>query len=187
MPLAKGRFLIRAVPAVIVIYTHAAIPTCMPAGMVINNLKDALLTIVEILESAQKEIAFLVHPSVFSIAGASYDTVPRAKRFIQDGGRLRGITTVTRTNIEETRMRLAMGEDLRHSGLNYEIFMIVGDKQQSLSSINIGVGEYTLDTPMTAFWSKSPEYAEYLLTAFESVWSQAVPAEERIQELLEQR
>lgn len=158
----------------------------MPAGMVINNLKDALATIVEILESAQNEIAFLVHPSVFSIAGASYDTMPRAKRFIQNGGRLRGVTTVTRTNIEETKMRLAMGEDLRHSDLNYEIFMIVGDRQQSLSSINIGVEEYTLDTPMTAFWSESPVYAEYLLASFEQVWSQAVPAKERIEELLKQ-
>jgi hypothetical protein len=65
--------------------------------------------------------------------------------------------------------------------------MIVGDKQQSISAINLGVQEYTLDTPITAFWSESPNYAEYLLTSFENIWCQAVPAEERIQELLKQR
>jgi hypothetical protein len=64
--------------------------------------------------------------------------------------------------------------------------MIVGDKQQSLSAINLGVQEYTIDTPITAFWSESLNYAEYLLTSFENVWSEAVPAEERIQELLKQ-
>ncbi len=105
---------------------------------------------------------------------------------MQNGGTLRGITTVSPTNVEETRMRLSMGEDLRHSDPHYEFFMIVGDRQQSLSAINIGVQEYALDTPITAFWSEDPTYAEYLLTSFEDAWARAVPAEKRLQELLEQ-
>ncbi len=155
----------------------------MPAGITINNLKDALAIVVQIIESAQHELIFIVPPSIFSIAGASCNTMPRAKRFMQNGGVMRGITTVSPTNIEETRMRLAMGEDLRHSDLHYEIFMIVGDRHQSLSAINIGVYEYTLDTPVTAFWSEDPTYAEYLLTSFENAWSHAAPAEQRVQEL----
>ncbi len=158
----------------------------MPAGTAINNLRDALAIVVKVIESAQREIMFLVPPSVFSIAAASCDTMPRARRFMQNGGVMRGITTVSATNVEETRMRLEMGEDLRHSDLHYEIFMIVADRLQSLSAINIGVREYTHDTPITAFWSESPVYAEYLLGSFENAWSQAVPARERIQELLRQ-
>ncbi len=104
---------------------------------------------------------------------------------MQHGGVVRGITTVSHTNVEELQMRLAIGEELRHSDLYYEIFMIVGDKQQSLSAINIGVHDYTFDTPVTAFWSENPTYAEYLLTSFENAWSRAVPAEERIQKLLQ--
>ncbi len=80
-------------------------------------------------------------------------------------------------------MRLSLGEDLRHSDLHYEVFMIVGDRRHSLSAINIGVEEYTLDTPITAFWSESPTYAEYLLASFENVWSRAVPAAQKIEEL----
>ena len=83
-------------------------------------------------------------------------------------------------------MRLEMGEDLRHSDLHYEIFIIDADSVQSLSAINIGVREYTQDTPITAFWNESPVYAEYLIGSFENAWSQAVPARERIQELLKQ-
>ncbi len=123
----------------------------MPAGTAINNLRDALAIVVKVIESAQREIVFLVPPSVFSIAAASCDTMPRARRFMQNGGVMRGITTVSATNVEETRMRLEMGEDLRHSDLHYEIFMIVADRLQSLSAINIGVREYTHDTPITAF------------------------------------
>ncbi|MGZ4919607.1 MAG: hypothetical protein ACXV5D_06385 [Halobacteriota archaeon] len=149
-----------------------------------NSLADALAEVVTLFESAQHELVFLVPPSVFSIAGAAYGTAPRAKQFIQNGGVMRGITTVSPANVEETRMRLAMGEDLRHSDLHYEIFMIVGDKQQSLSAINIGVNDYTLDTPLIAFRSGDPTYAEYLLTSFENAWSQSIPAEQRIQELL---
>jgi hypothetical protein len=83
-------------------------------------------------------------------------------------------------------MFLDAGEDIRHSDEGHELFMFVGDKQQSISSLNIGVKEFTLDTPVTAFWSDSPNYAEYLVTSFENAWSEAIPAKERIKELLEQ-
>ncbi|MDD1720444.1 MAG: hypothetical protein LUP95_00415 [Euryarchaeota archaeon] len=155
-----------------------------PGGTVINGVEDGIAVIAEIFESAKHEIAFLSPPSVLSIAG-TFDSVENARRFIQNGGVLRGITTVSPANVEETRTRLAIGEDLRHSDLHYEFFMMVGDRQQSLSAINIGIDEYTLDTPLVAFWSDDPTYAEYLLTSFENAWSQAIPAEERIQELSE--
>ncbi len=83
-------------------------------------------------------------------------------------------------------MRLDVGQDLRHCDALSEIFMFVGDRRQSVSMINIGAQEYTLNTPVTAFWSEDPTYADYLLASFETTWSQVVPAEERIHELLEQ-
>lgn len=155
----------------------------MPAGSVIKSVKDAIAVVLGIFESAENEVVFLTPPSFVSLAG-SYGTIEGAKRFRQNGGVLRGIIPISRANIEAAQMRLDIGEDLRHSDQFHEIFMIVGDKQQSLSAINLGVREYTLDTPITAFWSESSSYAEYLLTSFEKEWSEAVPAEERIQELL---
>jgi hypothetical protein len=122
---------------------------------------------------------------VFSIAGTSFNTVQNAERFIQNGGEMQGITTISRANAEETRIRLGIGEDLRHSDLHYEFFMIVGDRQQSLSAMYVDVEEYTLDTPIVAYKSGDSTYAEYLIVGFEKAWSEAVSAEERIQELLE--
>jgi hypothetical protein len=157
----------------------------MPSGTVITSIKDTIAVVLAIFESAKHEIVFLTPPSLVSLAG-TYGTMERAKLFIQNGGVLRAIIPISRDNVEGARMRLDFGEHLRHNDQFHETFMFVGDKQQSISAMNIGVREYTLDTPITAFWSDNPAYAEYLLTSFESVWSEAIPAEERIQELLKQ-
>jgi hypothetical protein len=154
----------------------------MPSGTVINSIKDAIAVVLGIFESAKNEIVFLTPLSVASL-GSTYNAMQSAKQFIQNGGVVRAIMPISRDNVEGARMRLDIGEDLRHSDQFHEIFMIVGDKQQSLSAINLGVQEYTLDTPLTAFWSDSPSYAEYLLTSFENAWSEASPAEEWIKEL----
>ncbi len=145
-----------------------------------------MAVIVEIFETATQEIDFIVPPSLLSVAGTSFDTMQSAKRFIEDGGVLRGITTITPTNAEEMQMRLDIGEDLRHSDLHYETFMFVGDRQQSFSAINVGIQEYTRDTPVSAFWCNHPSYAAYLLASFERAWAEAVPVEARIAELLAQ-
>ncbi len=158
----------------------------MPFGTILSNVEDTVAVILGIIESAQREVVFLLPPTLLSIGG-TYDTVEIAKRFIQHGGVLRGITTISPANIEEVQMRLNVGEDLRHSDQIHEVFMVVGDKQSSISMINVGTEEYALNDPITAFWSESPVYAEYLLASFENVWSQAFPAAQRIRELIEHK
>ena len=157
----------------------------MPSGVVVNGVPDTIEVILEILATAEREIVFIAPPSFPSLAGI-YDTIQSAERFIEDGGVLRGITTVSPASIEETNARLAVGIDFRHSEHTPELFMFVGDKRFSISAVNIGTEEFTRDTPVTAFWSESPTYAEYLSTSFEGAWSTAVPAQQRIRELEEQ-
>jgi len=157
----------------------------MPAGTVIRSVKDVIAVILSIFESAKHEIVFITPDSVMNLAG-NYQTMQSAELFVQNGGTIRGIVPILRDNVERVRKRLDFGEDLRHSDRFHEVFMIIGDKQQSISAINLGVQEYSLDTPISAFWSDSPSYAEYLVTIFEKEWSEAVPAEERIKELLKQ-
>ncbi|MGZ7169560.1 MAG: hypothetical protein ACXVI5_08375 [Halobacteriota archaeon] len=123
---------------------------------------------------------------MLSIAG-TYDTVESARRFIEKGGVLRGVTTISRANVDEARVRRDIGLDLRHNARPHELSMFVADKQYSISGINTGVDEYTLDTQVLGFWSEDPAYAACLLAYFELAWSEAVPAAERIQELLKQR
>ncbi len=159
----------------------------MASGTIVNGLANALTVVVNIIDSAQHEIAFLAPPSILSIGGASFNSMQSAKRFIQRGGVFKGVTTVSLVNLEEVRMRLNIGENLRHSDFYHEVFMIVGDKQHSLSAANVGIYDYRLDTPVITYCSKDPTYVEYLLTSFEGAWSQSVPAEERLLELMGNR
>ncbi len=156
----------------------------MPSGLVVNGVKDALAAALDVLESAKEEVVWLVPPAVHTLS-MTLGFFENTKAFIQLGGVSRGIVQITQENVEEMRMSVDAGDNIRHSDEVHELFMYVGDKRHSVSSINIGVQEFTLDTPAIAYWSESPTYAEYLLASFETAWSQAVPAEKRIQELLE--
>ncbi len=157
----------------------------MASGIVISSVKDALTAALEILESAQEEVVWLVTPSLLALC-MQYDSVEKTAAFVQNGGVSRGIVPISQANIKEVETCLKSGEDVRHSDATHELFMFVGDKQNSISAINIGVDEYTLDTSVTAFWSEDPIYAEYLLTSFESAWARAVPAAQRIDKLLQE-
>jgi hypothetical protein len=74
---------------------------------------------------------------------------------------------------------------VRHVDNSQEVLIFVRDKTESVSSINAITNELLLNDQIVAFW-RDPTYAEYLLSSFETAWAKAVPAAERIQQLLEQ-
>ncbi|MGZ4904284.1 MAG: hypothetical protein ACXVIG_06780 [Halobacteriota archaeon] len=158
----------------------------MASGLVINSVQDALAIASQILETAQQEVVWLIPPSLIPLL-VQYDFGERATPLLKRGGVSRGIVPLSHANVEAIQESLSRGEEVRHSGEVHELYMFVGDKQYSVSAINIGIEEYTLDVPTAAFWSEDPAYAEYLLTSFERVWSQATPAQERIRELMEHK
>ncbi len=102
------------------IYTPVGIPLRMPAGTVINGVKDFVAAAFEVLQNAQHEFVFLVPSSILSRAG-TYGSVESAKRFIDNGGVVKGILPISFANIEETRVRLKIGEDLRFSDEVHEL------------------------------------------------------------------
>lgn len=154
----------------------------MTSGIVVNGVRDALAVASQILESAREEVIWLIPASLISLS-TTLGFVEEVQAFTQRGGVSRGIVAISPSNIEEIQIFLDAGQDIRHSDDAQEIFLYVGDKRDSVSSINVGVREYTLDTPAVSFWSEDPTYAEYLLASFESAWADAVPAAQRIQEL----
>ena len=156
----------------------------MASGIVINSVRDALAAALLLLEPAHEEVVWLVPPSIHTLS-QHYDFVEKARAFVRQGGILRGIVAISHANVGEVQAKVANGEDVRHSDEVHELFMYVADRRHSVSAINVGVAEYALDTPVTAFWSERPDYAEYLLPAFEAAWARAVPARQRIDELLE--
>ena len=58
--------------------------------------------------------------------------------------------------------------------------------RESISTISVDTENLSLDTPVVALWSSDITYAEYLMSTFEIAWEQAIPAVQRIEELLKE-
>jgi hypothetical protein len=156
----------------------------MAKGTIVKSVKDALAVGASIIESAQNETAWLLPPTMLVFA-AQYGLQDKSKMLIQNGGRVRGVFSISSLYVELARSLLDIGENLRHVGQYEGVFFLVGDKKQSISSIHINVEELSIDDQIVAFWSEAPTYAEYLLSNFEQAWAQGVDAQERMHELLE--
>jgi hypothetical protein len=64
--------------------------------------------------------------------------------------------------------------------------MLVGDKKESISSMGTSAESLSIDSPVVVLWSDDPTYAEYLLSTFDTTWEKAIPATQRIEELLKE-
>jgi len=149
----------------------------------ITSVTDALAICSNIIESAENEVVYISPLSLLLLA-SQLGLVERVKLFMQKGGRVRCITDLSHQHIKEIQEWLDIGEDVRHFPQYQGIFMLVGDKKESISSMSIDAKNLSVDTPIVAFWSDDPTHAEYLMSIFETAWEQSFPAAQRIEELL---
>ncbi|MGB9371222.1 MAG: hypothetical protein WCB79_04740 [Halobacteriota archaeon] len=154
----------------------------MAKRTIIESVKDAIAVGSTIVESAEKEILWLLPPAMLIFSG-QFSLTEKSKMLIEKGGRIRGITEISAPYFDVVREHLNIGEDVRLIDQYQGAFMLVGDKKESISSINVNVEDLSLDDPVVAFWTDDPSYAEYLISTFEAVWNEAVDAEKRLQEL----
>jgi hypothetical protein len=154
----------------------------MAERIVIESVKDALAVGLSIIESAKNEIVWLLPPEMLVFA-AQYGLSDKSKMLIEKGGRMQGITQISDTYGDVVRELVDIGEKVRHVDHYQGAFMLVGDKKESISSINMNIKDLSLDDPIVAFWTDDQAYANYLIAAFDAAWNEAVDAEERLQEL----
>jgi hypothetical protein len=155
---------------------------------ILETVKDVIAAGSSVVESARNEILWFVPPQVLVFAG-QFGLTNLSKALIEKGGRVRGITQMSATDLHLVRELLNIGEDVRHVDQYRGEFMLVVDRRESISSIpqqNIDVRDLTLSERVIGFWTDEPDYTEYLITTFEAVWNEAVDAKERIQERLDQ-
>jgi len=148
----------------------------MVSRRVISSVMDALAVASQILESATEEVVWVAPLSLLSLS-ERHGLVEQTRAFIRRGGVSRGVVPLSRASVRELQASPAIGADVRHSDEAHELLMFVGDRRQSISAINVGIDDFTRDTPLIAFWSEDPTYAQYLLASFEYAWSRAIPAE----------
>jgi hypothetical protein len=155
----------------------------MANGTIITSVTDALAICSSIIESASSEVVYLSPPSLLVLA-SQFNLREKTKLFMQKGGHVRGIADFSYQYIGEMREILDKGTDLRHFPQYLGIFLLVGERKESISSMNVSAENLSIDTPVVALWSDDPTYAEYLVSTFETAWQQAIPAAQRIEELL---
>jgi hypothetical protein len=154
----------------------------MAKGIIIESVKDALAAGSNIIESAEKEVVWLLEPAILALA-FQFGIPNKSNVLLEKGGRVRGITKISRSSLDVARKLLDNGQDLRHIDQYQGAFMLVADKKESISSINVNTVDVSLDDPLVAFWTDDQSYAEFLIATFEAAWSEGVDAEKRLREL----
>ncbi|HYC20877.1 MAG TPA: hypothetical protein VEF35_09775 [Candidatus Bathyarchaeia archaeon] len=154
----------------------------MAKGIIIESVKDALAAGSNILESAEKEVVWILEPAMLALS-FQFDIPNKSKMLMEKGGRVRGITKISGSSLDLARRLLDNGEEVRHIDQYQGAFMVVGDQRESISSINVNMENVSLDDPLVAFWTDDQAYADFLIATFEAAWDDAVDAEKRLREL----
>jgi hypothetical protein len=155
---------------------------------ILENVKDIIAASLTVVESAKNEIIWLLPPQMLAFAG-QFGLTNKSKVLIEKGGRVKGITQISETDLRVVRELLDIGEDVRHVDEYRGEFMVVVDKTECISSIpqqSVNIGDLSLDDRVVGFWTDEPAYAEYLITTFEAAWKEAIDAKKRLEELLQQ-
>ena len=154
----------------------------MVREITIKNVRDSLAAGANIIESAQKEVAWILPPNYLAYS-FKFSIPQKSKMLIEKGGRVRGITKISGASLDPVRKLLDSGEELRHIDQFPGVFMLVADNKESISSMNVNARNLTLDDPTVAFWTDNKAQAEFLMTTFETAWNEAVDAKKRLREL----
>jgi sugar-specific transcriptional regulator TrmB len=151
---------------------------------IIKSLREIIATALPTLASIEKEWV-AVAPAILTVVSSLY-ALEDDKKFIERGGKIRLITDITYPYVESVQQHLDIGIDVRHfeeySGILFSVF----DRKISTSAINVDLKSVSLSQPLSILWTDDPVYAEYLMSTFELLWEQSVPAAQRIEELLKQ-
>jgi hypothetical protein len=126
----------------------------------------------------------VVVPGLATVVASLFGINDAAAALIQRGGKVRTLVDISYSIIDNVQELLHIGEEVRHTD-QHGVMFVVYDRKHSMTNMN-PPRSASLNAPMTALWTDDPTYALYLASTFEMLWKQAVPAEERIQELLEQ-
>jgi sugar-specific transcriptional regulator TrmB len=155
------------------------------AFKILTTVGEVVTAISQLINSAETSVAFVAHPSfnLISMGGFAYQYKYAVKR----GVRVRGVLDASRRNLSALREYLNCGVELRLKDQYRGITMVVADDHRSVSLIHADLKTaLSLDEPVAALWSDSRVQAEFVVSAFDSAWKQAVSAKERLSELSDQ-
>ena len=151
---------------------------------IIKSLREDVAVTRSLLNSTEREVLFVVPEITFAI-GSLYRNKD-AKKLVERGGELKAITDFSYKYIDGVQEDLDIGIDVRQLTGYQGVLFGVFDRKTAISAINADLKRISLDEPLSLLWTDDPTYANYLVSTFELLWKQAVPAAQRIEELLQE-
>jgi sugar-specific transcriptional regulator TrmB len=152
---------------------------------IVKSIKEVIGTALPVILSANEEFLWLSNREGVEFSEA-FGILEAEREFIERGGQCRGITDVTYRLIDIIRYHLDIGADVRHIDGYRGAYFGVFDRKHCFSAINVDIQHLRLDESLSMLYTDDSVYADYMVSTFENLWEQGVPAEERIKELLEQ-
>jgi sugar-specific transcriptional regulator TrmB len=150
---------------------------------VIKGRSNTLVMTEQLINTAETCILLvssLIGISILSTSGILEHCINAVER----GVHVRFITEILPRNIISVREALAGGIEVRHyddyAGMRY----IVADTRESLTTITFDALRQGKDAYDTAFWTNSPEFAQYLEASFALLWNGGVEAPQRVDAVL---
>lgn len=150
---------------------------------VIKGRSNTLAVMEQLVKTAEARIIFissLIGISILSTSGILEHCINAVER----GVRVMFVTEILPRNISSVREALAGGIEVRHydnyAGMRY----LVADTRESLTTITFDALRHGKDASDTAFWTNSPEFAQYLESSFEILWNDGVEAAQRVDAVL---
>jgi len=159
---------------------------------IIKSLREHVAVTLSLINSTEREIIAVV-PEITSVVGSLYGWYEEAKKFIDRGGKVRIISDLSYRTIELAQQAIDIGIDGRVYDRYMGVMFNVYDRKTSqitinmdMITINMDKNSVSLNQPLSILMSDDPTYAYYLISTFELLWEQAVPAVQRIEELLKE-
>jgi sugar-specific transcriptional regulator TrmB len=158
---------------------------------ILKSVKELVTVGASLVPLLQYEFLYVTPADTVALASL-FGITEAAKKVIERGGKVRGITNVSYPIIEAVQELLDIGEDVRHFEGYRGIYFAVFDRRISITAINVdsaiheNVWHISLNDPISTLWTDDPTYAEYLASIFELLWEQSIPAAQRTEELLKE-
>ena len=164
---------------------------------VCRTVKEYIAHLISDLSALEKKFLFVM-PGQLLFVAARFGVNEAVKKFIERGGCMRGICDVTYPLIELVQELLDIGVDMRHFSQYRGIYFLVydtlrvecrcynGDRKYCVNMINTDIKRMSLDERLSGFCTDDATYVNSLISTFELLWEQAVPAAQRIEELLKE-
>ena len=146
---------------------------------VIKGRSNTLAAMEQLVKTAEERVLFISSLGgipILSTSGLIEYFIDATNR----GVRVRYITEILLRNIDSVRDALAGDIEVRHHDDYAGMRFLVADAHESLTTITFDALRHGKDAADTAFWTNSPEYAQYLEASFKLLWDNSTDAQQRI-------